>query len=195
MAIALGALITCGSAYTTSLSVPARSEITSQGANLVETRDLSGRWRFALDPADSGVIGQWFNRGLSYPITLPGILQSQGFGDEISTRTPWVLSLYDRFWYLRDDYKAYIQPRATKVPFLSQPSRHYLGAAWYQRDIDIPPNWINRRIVLTLERPHWETTVWIDGQKIGSDRSLVAPTSALLRRAGIDLRYVSTIEC
>ncbi len=32
-----------------------------------------------------------------------------------------------------------------------------------------------RRIVLTLERPHWETTVWIDERKVGSDRSLVAP--------------------
>ena len=30
-------------------------------------------------------------------------------------------------------------------------------------------------MVLTLERPHWETTVWLDGQKIGSDKSLVAP--------------------
>ena len=29
--------------------------------------------------------------------------------------------------------------------------------------------------MLTLERPHWETTVWLDGKKIGSDRSLVAP--------------------
>src|SRR5687767_7347298 len=26
-----------------------------------------------------------------------------------------------------------------------------------------------------LERPHWETTVWLNGKKIGSDRSLVAP--------------------
>jgi hypothetical protein len=30
-------------------------------------------------------------------------------------------------------------------------------------------------VVLTLERPHWETTVWLDDRKIGSERSLVAP--------------------
>ena len=56
----------------------------------------------------------------------------------ISTRTPWVLSLYDRFWYLREDYKEYTEPGKVKVPFLSQPPRHYLGAAWYQREIQIP---------------------------------------------------------
>jgi beta-galactosidase len=136
---------------------------------------LEGVWRFELDPSDAGERLDWFNRNLRYSIRLPGILQSQNYGDEISTRTPWVLTLYDRSWYLRDDYKAHLEPGKVKVPFLSQPPRHYLGAAWYQRDIQIPTYLQGRRIVLTLERPHWETTVWIDGQKIGSDRSLVAP--------------------
>ncbi|HVQ37024.1 MAG TPA: discoidin domain-containing protein, partial [Pyrinomonadaceae bacterium] len=127
-------------------------------------------------PTDVGERQQWFAQPLRpWGIRLPGILQAQNFGDEITTKTPWVLSLYDRFWYLREDYKAYADPKAVKVPFLSQPPRHYLGAAWYQRDIFVPPNWNGRRVVLTLERPHWETTVWLDGQKIGSDRSLVAP--------------------
>ena len=135
---------------------------------------LEGYWRFELDPADAGGQQQWFNRDLRNRIRLPGILQAQGFGDEISTDTPWVLTLYDRNWYLRDDYKAYIEPGKVKVPFLSQPPRHYLGAAWYQRDILIDRYMIGRRIVLTLERPNWETTVWIDERKIGSNISLVA---------------------
>ncbi|HKG80217.1 MAG TPA: glycoside hydrolase family 2 TIM barrel-domain containing protein, partial [Pyrinomonadaceae bacterium] len=100
---------------------------------------------------------------------------AQNYGNEISTSTPWVLSLYDRFWYLRDDYKGYVEAGKVKVPFLSQPPRHYLGVAWYQRDIQIYQYQPSRRFVLTLERPHWETTVWLDGQKIGSNRSLVAP--------------------
>jgi beta-galactosidase len=153
-----------------------RSEITTQGpTRLGMSSDLGGMWRFALDRADSGVREQWFGRLLPDQIRLPGVLQSQGFGDEISTNTPWVLALYDRYWYLREDYRAYTEPRSTKVPFLSQPPRHYLGAAWYQRDVQIPTQWVNRRVVLSLERPHWETSVWVDGQKIGSDRSLVAP--------------------
>jgi len=136
--------------------------------------DLSGMWRFALDRTDAGVNQLWFSRPLPGIIRLPGILQSQFHGDQISTSTPWVLSLYDRFWYLREDYKEY-KEKDIKVPFLSQPPRHYLGVAWYQRDVFVPPTWATRRLVLTLERPHWETTVWIDNKKIGSDRSLVAP--------------------
>src|ERR1051325_7583007 len=137
---------------------------------------LDGYWRFEIDPADAGLQQQWFNRALRGFIKLPGILQSQYlYGNDITTDTPWVLSLYDRYWYLRDDYKAYTQRGRVKVPFLSQPPTHYLGAAWYQHDIDIQRYMLGRRIVLTLERPHWETTVWVDEKKIGSDRSLVAP--------------------
>jgi beta-galactosidase len=137
-------------------------------------RDLRGNWRFYLDRTDSGVNSQVWTRLLPELVQLPGVLQAQRKGDEISTSTPWVLSLYDRFWYLREDYKQYAE-KNVKVPFLSQPERHYLGPAWYQRDIEIPQNWTNRRVLLTLERPHWETTVWIDNTKIGSDMSLVGP--------------------
>ncbi len=146
---------------------------------------LDGYWRFELDPLDAGVQQQWFNRQLRGYIKLPGILQSQLFGNDITTETPWVLSLYDRYWYLREDYKAYTERGKVKVPFLSQPQRHYLGAAWYQREIDIPRQMFGRRILLTLERPHWETTVWIDEKKIGSDKSLVAPHVYDLGTVGI----------
>lgn len=144
-------------------------------ASLQAAVPLNGTWRFALDRDDAGVKAEWFRRDLTDRIQLPGVLQAQGFGDEISIKTPWVLSLYDRFWYLRDDYKQYTTADNLKVPFLSQPPRHYLGAAWYQRDLQIPQNWPSRRVALSLERPHWETTVWLDDRKIGSDRSLVAP--------------------
>ncbi len=140
-----------------------------------ETIPLASNWRFALDRTDAGVREQWFNRSLPDRVKLPGVLQAQGYGDEISTNTPWVLTLYDRFWYLREDYKAYTRTGNVTVPFLCQPPRHYLGAAWYQRDIEIPPAWAGRRVVLTLERPHWETRVWLDDQLMGTNNSLVAP--------------------
>ena len=136
---------------------------------------LEGVWRCAFDPGDSGEKAQWFNQKLPIPLKLPGTLQGQGIGYPIMTNTPWVLSLYDRYWYLRDDYKNYIEVNKVKVPFLSQPQRHFIGVVWYQRDIEIAQNQTGRRFALTLERPHWETTVWIDSRKIGSDRSLVAP--------------------
>jgi beta-galactosidase len=61
------------------------------------------------------------------------------------------------------------------APFLCQPPRHYLGAAWYQRDIEIPEAWTNRRVVLFLERPHWESRVWLDDQLVGTNNSLCTP--------------------
>lgn len=136
---------------------------------------LDGVWRCAFDPTDSGERQEFFNRKLPIQVKLPGTLQGQGIGYPIMKNNPWVLSLYDRFWYLRDDYKEYVDTGKVKVPFLSQPPVHFLGVVWYQRDIDIFQYQAARRFVLTLERPHWETTVWLDAKKIGSDRSLVAP--------------------
>jgi beta-galactosidase len=136
--------------------------------------DLSGTWRFALDRDDQGVAAHWYGQPLAGHIRLPGILNAQGYGDEISAQTPWVLSLYDKDWKLREDYKAYAAPGKVKVPFLSQPPRHYLGVAWYQRDIDVPRAWRGKRVVLHLERPRWGSTLWLDGHEIGSNRSLVA---------------------
>lgn len=140
-------------------------------------QSLAGEWRFALDRADAGVNEAWFNRDLASRIKLPGILQAQGYGDDIATDTPWVLGLGDAWWKLqpaalRDKFS---QPGHVEVPFLAQPPKHYLGAAWYQRDLDIPADWAGRRLALYLERAHWETTVWLDDRKMGSNNSLVAP--------------------
>jgi beta-galactosidase len=137
---------------------------------------LAGEWRFAMDRNDSGIQQQWFSRKLSDRIRLPGILQSQGYGDEISIETPWVAALpRDMRWYLLPQYQAYTKPGNVKMPYLSQPQRHYLGLAWYQRDIDIPPDWQGKNVSLTFERPRWETTVWVDDRRIGSNNSLCAP--------------------
>ena len=118
---------------------------------------------------------RWFAKDLSHKINLPGVLQAQGFGDEISTTTPWVLSLYDRLWHLRADYAAYTNAGQVKVPFICQPPRHYLGAAWYQRDIEIPTDWVGRRIELFLERARWETRAWLDERPLGTNNSLCTP--------------------
>lgn len=143
-------------------------------ARASDSIDLSGTWRFAIDRDDQGLAQRWQERALGERIALPGILNAQGYGDEIGTRTPWVLSLYDKEWFLRREYRAFAEPGRVRVPFLAQPQRHYLGAAWYQRDVDVPPAWRGKRVALTLERPHWGTTLFVDGREIGSNRSLVA---------------------
>ena len=157
-----------------------------------QTTSLAGQWRFALDrsteqttggattpdltPGD-GITQEWFKRDLTDRITLPGILQAQGYGNEITPTTPWVVALGDAWWKLqpaalRDHFS---QPGHVEVPFLSQPARHYLGAAWYQRDLDIPAAAAGRHFTLFLERAHWQTTVWIDDHAYQPNDSLVAP--------------------
>ena len=140
-----------------------------------QTTSLAGYWSFELDPVDVGVREQWFTRGLRNRIQLPGILQAQKFGNQITTATPWMITLFDRYWYLRDDFKEYILPGKVKVAFLSQPPLHYLGPAWYQREILIPQPSAGRRTALFLERPHWVTSVWIDERSLSYSTSLVAP--------------------
>lgn len=138
---------------------------------------LAGEWKFELDRSDQGITGKWFERDLKDTIRLPGSLQNQGYGDEITTATPWVLGLGGEWWKLQSDElrAAFSKPGAVEVPFLSQPKRHYLGAAWYQREIRIPDDWKDRRVSLFLERPRWQSSVWIDDRASGSARSLVAP--------------------
>ena len=142
-----------------------------------ETLPLAGEWRFALDRNDVGTNEQWFAKNLPDKIKLPAILQAQGYGDDISTNTPWVLTLGDAWWKLqpaslRDHFS---QPGQVEVPFLSQPPKHYLGAAWYQRDIEIPADWQGRHFTLFLERVHWQSTVWVDDKKFPANNSLGAP--------------------
>lgn len=139
---------------------------------------LAGTWRFALDRSDAGVNAGWFKKPLAANanISLPGILQTQGYGDEITAETKFIAALpRDMRWYLLPQYKQYTTPGKVLVPYLSQPVRHYLGVAWYQRDIDIPANWDGKRVDLFLERTRWQTDVYLDDKLIGSNRSLVAP--------------------
>ncbi len=140
--------------------------------------NLAGTWRFAMDRGDTGVTQQWFGKNLAGTdtIKLPGILQAQGYGDDISVDTLWVAALpRDMKWFNLPQYAPYTKPGNVKMPYLSQPPKHYLGVAWYQRDIEIPAAWAGQRVHLTLERPHWQTDAWIDDKKIGTQNSLVAP--------------------
>jgi hypothetical protein len=139
---------------------------------------LAGEWRFALDREDKGVDAQWYGRDLASDahISLPGILQTQGYGDEITAETQFIAALpRDMRWYLLPQYKEYTVPGNVQVPYLSQPVRHFLGVAWYQRDIEVPAGWTGKRLHLFLERTRWVTEVYVDDRKVGSCRSLVAP--------------------
>lgn len=56
-----------------------------------------------------------------------------------------------------------------------QPDKSYVGVAWYSTGFTLPASMSKRNLLLLLERPHWETTVWVDGVKLGMQNSLSTP--------------------
>ena len=133
---------------------------------------LAGRWAFRLDPEDEGIDGQWYRQELPDAIQLPGSLQEQGFGHDVTVDTQWIGGITDRSWFESPRYAPYRKAGNVKVPFWLQPEKHYVGATWYQRQLTIPEAWQGKRILLSLERCHWGTTVWADDKKVGTDNSL-----------------------
>lgn len=140
-----------------------------------DRQSLQGQWRFALDPDDKGLKEQWYVHALSDTIRLPGSLQEQGYGYDVNLKTVWTGQVVDKSWYNSPDYEKFRQPGNMKVPFWLNPDKHYVGVAWYQKEIDVPTDWSDRPIELELERTHWETTLFLDGKEMGKHESLSTP--------------------
>lgn len=139
------------------------------------TLDLSGEWGFRIDREDKGIKEQWYNQLPTERINLPGSMPEKGKGDDVSIHTQWTGSLYDSSYYVNPRMAVYRQPGNMKLPFFLTPDKHYIGAAWYIKEVTIPSDWRNRHIELFLERPHIETTLWVDGREIGRQYSLSVP--------------------
>lgn len=109
---------------------------------------LAGTWKFALDPASLGVSQQWFNRELGpETIFLPGSTDQAGYGDKTAGPADGHLSR----------------------PF------EYTGPAWYQQTVTVPDVWRGYRLAVSLERCHWQTSLWVDGKPFGTRNSLSVP--------------------
>ncbi|WP_281858354.1 sugar-binding domain-containing protein [Salana multivorans] len=162
--------------HPSSAHVPATAD-TAAGVPDPWHLDLAGEWRCTLDPDGVGEREAWFaaTPDAAVALTLPGSLQEQGLGDPVGLDTPWTGSIVDRSFFTDERYAPYRRPDTFAVPFWLQPRVYYRGAAWFSREIEIPPAWSGRRVRLSLERVHWESTVWVDGERIGSERSLTTP--------------------
>lgn len=161
-----------GMAVLSGLCISPLSPAADSGASTIP---LAGQWQFEIDRQAVGVEQGWAARELAETVRLPGSLQEQGYGDEVTVDTPWIGGIVDRSWFTEPQYEPYRQPGNIKVPFWLQPDKHYVGIAWYSRELTIPETWKGRRITLDLERCHWETRVWLDGREIGSANSLATP--------------------
>jgi hypothetical protein len=133
---------------------------------------LAGLWEFSV--GDSLFNDQ---------IELPGSMLTNDKGTPISTKTQWTGSLYDSSYYFNPFMRPYrnegpgtaSEQVEMKLPFFLTPRKHYIGAAWYRRSVYVPDTWKGQRALLFLERPHIETTVWVNGHEVGHQLSLSTP--------------------
>ena len=180
-----------------------------------DTIDLAGTWNLQLDPRDEGLEGRWWKSfpGESPrsseeggPVILPGAIHAQGYGEPPGPETEWTVSDIDASFrddpHLGDLYR----DDTFRMPYLLQPDRRYVGAAWFTREIELPGSHGSlggpdspespdgKVLILRLERAHWRTTVWWDGEALGSRDSLSVPheyTIGTLGAAGGDSRGIA----
>lgn len=113
------------------------------------TLDLSGTWRFQTDPMGFGMTpgSELYLSRSAETMSLPGTMDEGGKGLPNAAR--------------------YVDRLSRKF--------EYCGAAWYQRELTVPEAWKGKQLVLNLERCHWETTVYVDGKRIGAEERLSTP--------------------
>ena len=147
----------------------------SEEQEIRQSISLAGKWNFRIDSLDQGINEKWYNEIADETVMLPGSMAENNKGDEVTLNTPWTGDIVDKSYFSSPKYAKYRQPGNIKIPFWLKPVRYYKGVAWYQKEFDMPGEWKNRNIELFLERPHWETTVYVNGQKAGSQNSLAVP--------------------
>jgi hypothetical protein len=111
----------------------------------------------------------------------------------VTAETPWVFRKNVGFegylsWHESEMFAKYRKPGHVVFPYWLQPERHYLGQAWFQREVVIPQDWVGKRVVLHLERCHWKTQVWVDGNEAGFQDSLATPHRAQFRNRWQEVR-------
>ncbi len=127
--------------------------------------DLSGTWQFGY--GEKPVYDD--------KISLPGSMLTNGKGNEVDTDTKWTGSLYDMSYYYSELYKPYRESDNIKFPFFLTPDKEYVGNAYYKKELTIPADWKDLRVILHLERPHIETTLFVNGEEVGHQMSLSTP--------------------
>ena len=137
-----------------------------------ETIDLAGEWELSL--GDSLHYNDY--------VILPGSLLTNGKGNPVSVKTKWTGSLYDSSYYFNPYMEKYRVEGNMKLPFFLTPETHYVGYAWYKKSVYVPDSWKHSRVAIFLERPHIETTVYVNGVKVQHQMSLSTPHTCDITR-------------
>lgn len=130
--------------------------------------DLSGLWQFEMDA--KGVLKP--NAKFKDVIELPGSMLQRGKGNKPTVKTVWTGSLYDSSYFHNPYMKKYQTEDNFKLPFFLTPDFHYVGVAWYRKNVSIPSSFKGKRVVLYLERPHITTTLYVNNKEVGAQNSL-----------------------
>ena len=134
-------------AYNVKVEVPAHARDILQAGQKGETRSIAGDWKCRLDPDRLGLTVGWQKLAFESPITLPGSLDTGGYGED--SDKPTLANLHKK--------------------------KTFVGPAWYQREVEIPASWSGKRVQLFLERVMWESRVWVDERPAGLQDSLSTP--------------------
>jgi hypothetical protein len=145
---------------------------TSKYTTIRQSLSLAGEWKFRIDSLDQGIEKKWYNNLGEETVRLPGSMAENGKGYDVTLNTEWTGEIVDRSYFTDKKYEKYRQPGNIKIPFWLKPVKYYKGVAWYQKEVDIPAEWLGKNIILFLERPHWESTVYINDKKAGTGNSL-----------------------
>jgi hypothetical protein len=140
-----------------------------------EKISLAGEWKFRIDSLDQGINDKWYSTVFEDSVSLPGSMATNGKGDEVKVNTDWTGDIVDRSWFTDKKYEKYRQPGNIKLPFWLKPVTYYKGPAWYQKEFALPERWAGKRVVLSLERCHWESTVFVNDKNAGTQNSLSTP--------------------
>ncbi|MGB0369979.1 MAG: discoidin domain-containing protein [Opitutales bacterium] len=138
---------------------------------------LAGTWTLRLDDEKNpmGLREAWYEESrFENKIDLPNAIQNAGFGSPVTVDTEWMGVSGYHLWFT-EKYDKYREPDNIKVPFFLQPERRFIGDAWFQKTIQLEEAPAGKDLILRLERPHWSTTVWLNGEKIGDNNSLGLP--------------------
>ncbi len=142
---------------------------------LEKSVDLSGEWQFQMDPEDRGEERKWFETDLPETVKLPGSMVENKKGYEITMETQWTGGVRNTEWYNDPNYAPYHDPDNIRFPYWLQPEKKYTGAAWYQKKVVLTDNLEGKNVWLKLERPHWESTLWVNSNQVGMQNSLATP--------------------